>query len=190
MKRIEALRLVLDRLSDEIVIHANGHISRESFTLADRPQNFYMLGSMGLASSIGLGIALARPERKVVVFDGDGNLLMNMGSLATIGAAAPANFYHLVFDNRVYLSTGGQRTDSPTIDIPLVAKAAGYRRVASARDAESLEKGLDLLFGEKGPALLHVEVEAVKEKDLPRVSIAPEAMRDRLAAELCGPARG
>jgi phosphonopyruvate decarboxylase len=108
ISRHEALAVALKQLGDEPVIHANGYICRESCALVDRPQNFYMLGSMGLASAIGLGLALARPGRPCVVFDGDGNLLMNLGVIATVGSLRPANFLHVVFDNEVDGSTGNQ----------------------------------------------------------------------------------
>ena len=109
MTRLDALRAVVGRLRDDVLVVAcNGMISRELYTLGDQPNRFYMLGSMGLASTIGLGLALRRPERTVVVLDGDGNVLMNMGALGNVGQAGPANFYHLVLDNGVHASTGGQ----------------------------------------------------------------------------------
>ena len=99
MNYTEAITTITELLEDQLVICANGLISRETFTIDDRIENFYMIGSMGLASSIGLGIALSKPSRKVVIFDGDGNLLMNLGTLAMVGALQPRNFLHIVFDN-------------------------------------------------------------------------------------------
>ncbi len=110
MKGTEAFQELLPLLKDEPVVHANGYICRESFQLQDREANFYMIGSMGLASSIGLGVALCRPDKKVIIFDGDGNVLMSMGTLAMIAATAPKNLVHIVFDNQVYESTGSQRS--------------------------------------------------------------------------------
>ena len=91
MKGIDALEDIISLLDDQPVVHANGYICRESFQVKDRPENFYMIGSMGLASSIGLGVALSLPKKKVIVIDGDGNVLMSMGALAMIAASAPKN---------------------------------------------------------------------------------------------------
>ena len=91
MTRAEAIQAVLSKLTDELVIICNGFPSREAFAFRDRPENFYMIGSMGLTPAIGIGVALAKPSRMVVVFDGDGNVLMNMGTLATIAAHQPKN---------------------------------------------------------------------------------------------------
>ncbi len=105
---LEAAKCFTDLLTDELVVHCNGFISRISHHLRDRAANFYMIGSMGLASSIGLGLAMAQPGRRVVVFDGDGNVLMNLGALGSIATLAPVNLLHVVFDNEQYGSTGGQ----------------------------------------------------------------------------------
>src|SRR5690606_25141592 len=115
LSRMEALRAAVGVIGREPAIHANGYIGRESHAVADRPENFYMIGSMGLASAIGVGLALARPDRRVVVFDGDGNLLMGLGTLALVAAVAPANLVHVVLDNGVYGSTGGQRSISADV---------------------------------------------------------------------------
>ena len=112
MKRIEAIALAAEaaQAQDALLISNIGFPSRELFSVKDRPENFYMLGSMGLASSIGLGLALARPERKVMVLDGDGSVLMNLGTLATIAHYAPENYLLVILDNCCYGSTGSQPT--------------------------------------------------------------------------------
>ena len=92
MNRKEAMKLICQHLEDDIIISANGFISRDLFSSLEKASNFYMIGSMGLASSIGLGIALKKPEKRVFIFDGDGNILMNLGSLVTIGSLKPKNF--------------------------------------------------------------------------------------------------
>src|SRR5437773_10285570 len=97
--RARAIEAVLGLLTDQPVIICNGFPSREAFKLADRPTHFYMIGSMGVAPAIGLGVALAKPNKKVIVLDGDGNVLMSMGTLATVGALKPKNFLHVVLDN-------------------------------------------------------------------------------------------
>jgi sulfopyruvate decarboxylase subunit beta len=181
----EALKVIADLLTDELVVHANGMISRESFTLKDRPENFYMIGSMGLASSIALGVALNRPDRKVIVFDGDGNLLMNLGSLAMTGAYQPKNFFHIVFDNGVYGSTGNQATIAPRVSLAEMARAAGYRMVSSAADQETLfAKVRDFLLGE-GPLFLLVKIEVeAAEKKIGRVTHEPPEIAERFRAAL------
>ena len=101
MDRKEAIEIICNCLTDEIVISANGFISRDLFSTLDKSTNFYMIGSMGLASSIGLGVALKNPKKQVIVFDGDGNVLMNLGSLVTIGSLKVKNFIHILFDNHI-----------------------------------------------------------------------------------------
>ncbi len=134
ISRLAALAAVVKELGPEPLIHANGYVCRESFSLGDRPQNFYMIGSMGLAAAIGLGLALARPHVPVVVADGDGNVLMNLGGLAQVGGLRPANFVHCVFDNEVYGSTGNQRSPSRQVRLDRLAAAAGYATVARSRE--------------------------------------------------------
>jgi thiamine pyrophosphate-dependent acetolactate synthase large subunit-like protein len=116
-----ACATVLARLDDELVVAANGHISRDACAARDRPGSFYMVGSMGLAGAIGLGLALAQPLRGVVVIDGDGNLLMGLGCLPLVAERAPARFLHVVLDNGSYASTGGQRSIAGAVDLAAVA---------------------------------------------------------------------
>jgi len=111
--RKTAITIALEQIEyEERIIAANGFISRDLFSISDTRPTFYMIGSMGLASSIGLGIALKDPEKRVFVFDGDGNILMNLGSLTTIGSLKPKNLIHVVFDNSVHESTGSQPTNT------------------------------------------------------------------------------
>ena len=98
MIRREAIKIVSENLRKNPIVSANGFMSRDLFEVNDKESNFYMIGSMGLASSIGLGIALKNPKKRVFVFDGDGNILMNLGSLVTIGSMAPKNLVHIIFD--------------------------------------------------------------------------------------------
>jgi sulfopyruvate decarboxylase subunit beta len=178
--RKEAIALLLDRIGDAPVIHCNGYIARESFSLTDRPQNFYMIGSMGMASSIGLGVALSRPDRKVIVFDGDGNVLMNLGALATIAATAPANFFHVVFDNGAYASTGYQKTLSDRIDLAKVARAAGYRTAIEADTADGLRGAATGFFREKGPGFLLIRIDPKSEENtFGRITHSPEEIARR-----------
>jgi thiamine pyrophosphate-dependent acetolactate synthase large subunit-like protein len=138
-----------------------------------------MIGSMGLASSIGLGLALARPQRRVLVLDGDGNVLMNPGALASIAAAAPANLLHLCFDNGAHASTGGQRTISDRIRLEELARAAGYRAATRVETREALAAALPGFLSATGPAFLLVRI-ALGGAPGPRVPHDPDAMTARL----------
>ncbi len=176
--RSRAIGAVLGLLTDELAVVCNGFPSREAFTLRDRPENFYMIGSMGLAPAIGLGVALAQPRRKVVVFDGDGNVLMALGTLATVGALKPKNFIHIVFDNEAYGSTGNQPTISQSVRLEQVAKAAGYRNVERVRELDDAIYEAKTMLKEDGPSFLLVKVSELSD-DVGRVEIEPAAMTDR-----------
>ncbi len=164
MNLAEALSVLVPLLRDELVVHANGFISRESFNLNDRPGNFYMIGSMGLASSIALGVALNRPERRVIIFDGDGNVLMNLGSVALIGATQPANLLHVVFDNEVYGSTGNQRTISGQVALEEIARSSGYTQVQRVDSAAALHGAAQEFLAHPGPSFLLIKIEPDREE--------------------------
>ena len=143
MTRIEATRAIVALAGDAAIVASLGHPAYDLFASGDRPQNFYTWGSMGLASSIGLGLALARPELRVIVLDGDGSLLMNLGSLATIGLLRPANLIVIVMDNEEYATTGGQPT--PTAhgaDLEGAARAMGIVTATTVRSVEGLRDAL------------------------------------------------
>jgi len=176
--RGQAIGAVLGLLTDELVVVCNGFPSREACAYRDRPENFYMIGSMGLAPAIGLGVALAQPRRKVVVFDGDGNVLMALGTLATVGALQPKNFVHIVFDNETYGSTGNQPTLSRTVRLDQVAKAAGYRRVERVRELDDAVYEAKTMLKEDGPSFLLIKVSELAD-DVGRVEIEPAAMTER-----------
>ncbi|MBM3459900.1 MAG: sulfopyruvate decarboxylase subunit beta, partial [Armatimonadetes bacterium] len=151
------------------------------------PGNFYMIGSMGLASSIGLGVALSRPDRRVVIYDGDGNLLMNLGSTAMVAYTLPRNFIHLVWDNGVYASTGNQPAISARVPLERIAAAAGYRSSVRARTVEELTAAFRHCLEAEGPtfvlAELEVETGAFRAA---RVTHTPEEIRDRFAGAIRG----
>jgi hypothetical protein len=139
MTRIEATRVIVELAGDAPIVASLGHPAYDLYAAGDRPQNFYTWGSMGLASSIGLGLALARPDVRVIVLDGDGSLLMNLGSLATIGLLRPANLVVVVMDNEEYATTGGQST--PTAhgaDLEAAARAMGISSTATVRSEHEL----------------------------------------------------
>jgi phosphonopyruvate decarboxylase len=183
LSRLQALRVALKGLGDEPVVHANGYICRESFSIDDRARNFYMIGSMGLASAIGLGLALAQPARRSVVFDGDGNLLMNLGTLAMIGAMKPRNLVHAVFDNEVYGSTGNQPSPSRDVRLDALAAAAGYRTTTAVTDEDGIAGAVASALGTDGPHFVLVKVTA-EEAVVPRIPHTPAQMRDRFRASL------
>ena len=126
MIRREAIQIIALTLKNCPIVSADGYTSRDLFETCDKPSNFYMIGSMGLASSIALGVAIKKMKKKVFVFDGDGNILMNLGSLTTIGSISPKNLVHVVFDNSIHESTGGQPTHSSIIKIEKIAQTCGY----------------------------------------------------------------
>lgn len=166
---------------EDLVVSATGKISRELFCCCDRPGNFYMQGSMGTTAAIGLGVALCRPERSIVVLDGDGGVLMRMGSLATVGYSQPARYLHIVLDNGSYDSTGGQPSAAPAVSFSRAAVAAGYRRAATVTSLRPLRDFWNEFRGEQGPSLLHIKVSRGASPDLPRPSWTPKEIRDRFS---------
>ena len=175
MKRIEAMALagLAAAEQDALLICNIGYPSRELFSVRDRPENFYMLGSMGLASSIGLGLALARPEKRVMVLDGDGSLLMNLGSLASIAHHAPENYLLVILDNCCYGSTGSQPTCTCyCTDLAAVARGAGIREVEKVDDPEALTRAL------QGQGVVVAKVEAGN-AIVPIIDLGPEQIIER-----------
>src|SRR5438132_1902016 len=137
MLRIDCLRSIYADLENCIVVTIMGAVSAELQSLGHRPNFFYLQHAMGLASSMGLGIALSRPELKVVVFDGDGSILMNLGGLTTLARYHPANLVHVVFDNESLLSVGGFPTATATgSDISRIAEAAGLPQTFTVRSLD------------------------------------------------------
>ena len=159
MNRLEATRLLVAALDAEPIVASLGHPAYDLFAAGDRPANFYTWGSMGLASSIGLGLAMARSDLRVFVVDGDGSLLMNLGSLATIGWVRPVNLVLLVWDNEEYGTTGGQRT--ATADGADLAAVAGAMRISSTvtvRTGEELLSAVARARAESGPWMIVAKV--------------------------------
>lgn len=138
MLRLDCLRTVYSELEDCLVVTIMGAVAAELHSLGHRPNFFYLQHAMGLASSTGLGLALCLPQQKVIVFDGDGSLLMNLGSLSTMARYCPKNLVHVVFDNESLLSVGGFPTATSTgTDLEAIARAAGIRRTHTVRTCES-----------------------------------------------------
>ena len=137
--RRDAIIDIMDNIDDEIVVCNIGFPSRELYDIQDRDLNFYMIGSMGLASSIGFGLAMAKPDKNIVVIDGDGALLMNMGSLVTIFANNPKNLTWIVIDNGAYGSTGNQDTYAQVLDLVDIAKSVGFKNSYDFKDIDLKE---------------------------------------------------
>ena len=134
MTRADALRAIYPALADRVVVTIMGAVAAELQSIGHRPNFFYLQHAMGLASSMGLGIALSRPDKRVTVIDGDGSLLMNLGTLSTLAWYAPNNLIHVVFDNESLLSVGGFPTaTSAKSDLAGIAEKSGIRHTAMAR---------------------------------------------------------
>jgi len=165
------------------IVATTGKSGRELFTIADREQHIYQVGSMGGASAMGLGVAL-NTERPVVVIDGDGAALMKMGNMATIGAQAPKNLVHVLVDNGVHDSTGGQATVSGVVDFARVALACGYFSAATADDLDGFAKALDAAFASDGPHMIHIRIRPGSLETLGRPTVSPEDVARRFRAFL------
>jgi phosphonopyruvate decarboxylase len=165
--------------NDDAIIATTGKTGRELFTVSDRPGNLYVVGGMGTASAIGLGIARALPGQRVIVLDGDGAALMKLGTLATIGHYQPERLIHIILDNEAHDSTGGQATVSSTVDFARIAAAANYRNVFSAGRPEDLDTCITEMRNARGPSLLHLKIRAGSPEKLGRPTVKPPAIKDR-----------
>lgn len=183
--RAQAMAALFEQLDEEPTIICNGFPSREAQKIKDRASNFYMIGSMGVTASIGLGLALAQSHKKIIVFDGDGNVLMGMGTLATIGALKPKNLVHVVFDNEVYGTTGNQPTYSRLVRLDQVAKSAGYVNVERVWEREDIMYEFRDMLKQDGPSFLLIKVnEQIEDAD--RVALDPADLTARFKAAVSG----
>lgn len=179
LSREEAVATVVEALNEDAVVVAGiGKLSRELFEQRQRKnqahdKDLLIVGGMGHASSIALGIAQQRPEKKVFCLDGDGSTLMHLGALATIGNLRPLNFYHLVFNNGSHDSVGGQPTAAPTIDLPAIARACGYKYVSSQSEADLISNEVTEMQQDDGPAFLEVKIHSGARSDLTRPTVQP-----------------
>ena len=161
MKRREALEAIYDRLESCVVVTIMGAVAAELQSIGHRPNFFYLQHAMGLASSVGLGIALAKPDRQVVVFDGDGSILMNLGGLTTLARYRPRNLLHVVFDNESLLSVGGFPTATSTgSDIAAMAAGAGVPRTATVRSLDEFTREFDQGLAANDLSTIVAKVEA------------------------------
>ena len=185
--RYDVLERVVAGLDDATaIVSTTGKCSRELYTIADRPQHFYQVGSMGFAAAIAAGVAM-HTSRAVVALDGDGAALMHLGNMATIGARAPRGLTQVLLDNGVHDSTGGQPTISPSIDFAGVAQACGYRTAWRCDDVAGFAEALAATRGEAGPHLIHVAIRPGSRSPLPRPKIAPDEVARRFRAFVTGP---
>lgn len=179
--RLQTLETVLSAISnDAIVIATTGKTGRELFEMEDRPQFFYMVGSMGCASAIGLGLALACPEKRIIVLDGDGALLMRMGNLATNGFYAPANLCHILLDNGVHDSTGGQSTVSGYVDFAAIAAACGYNRIVNVNTRLTLDENIRYWEKDTDITFLYVPIKPGSKSPLGRPTVSMVDVTRRL----------
>ena len=190
ISREEAIQTVAAALGDkDCIVSTTGMISRELFEYRTamhqgHERDFLTVGSMGHASQIALGIAMAQSERRVWCFDGDGAAIMHMGSMAIVGSKAPKNYIHVVFNNGAHDSVGGQPTVGLDIDLPAIARAVGYKHVVSVDNKSDLENQLSIINSQLsisgGPILLEIRVKKGNRKDLGRPTTTPIQNKESL----------
>ena len=186
MSREEAIQTVAAAIGDkDVIVSTTGMISRELFEYRTslhqgHERDFLTVGSMGHASQIALGIAMAQPERRVWCFDGDGAVLMHMGSLAIVASKHPSNYIHVVFNNGAHDSVGGQPTVGLDIDLPAIAKASGYAKTISVSSREELDEALLIIKALQGPVFLEIRVRKGNRNDLGRPTTTPVENKEAL----------
>jgi len=179
LTREESLKKLILLLDNEsVVVSTTGKTSRELFELRDKlgqnhSQDFLTVGGMGHSSQIALGIALSKPKKQVFCFDGDGSIIMHMGSLAIIGTQSPKNFRHIIFNNGSHESVGGQPTAGFKVSFTEIARACNYKLVLKAKTLEEIEKGFIKLKKHDGPTLLEILIKNGSRKDLGRPTNSP-----------------
>lgn len=173
------MKLIVDSLpQDSIIVSTTGKLSRELYEYRDalcqsHESDFLTVGSMGHSSSIALGIALAKPERRVFCFDGDGAFIMHMGAISNIGHLKPKNFIHVVFNNGAHESVGGQPTMGFGINIPEIAQACGYKNALTVYDKDGITAALKAALEQEGPTLVELRVGINSRDDLGRPKTTP-----------------
>ena len=162
-----------------MVLASTGFCGRELYAIDDRANQFYMVGSMGCVTPFALGLALARPDLRVTALDGDGAALMRMGAFATLGAYGPSNLTHVLLDNGVHESTGGQATVSPNVSFAGIAAACGYASAVESDDPGVLDEVLSTPALD-GPRFVRLAIKSGTPSDLPRPTISPADVKTRL----------
>ncbi|HEX3048974.1 MAG TPA: phosphonopyruvate decarboxylase [Bacillota bacterium] len=190
-KRLDVLRSIIafeDR--NTVFFGTTGYTGRELAEIADLPNNFYMVGSMGCVGSLGLGLAMVNPGKKVIAIDGDGALLMRMGSLATNGYYRPANLLHIMLDNGAYESTGRQTTVSGNIKFHQIAAACGYQNSFCVHDLAELETAIGAWKKEQGLTFIHLKITPGTKENLGRPKVKPVEVKERFMNFLAVTAEG
>ncbi len=160
MNRLDLTQRLVKKLKhDEAVIGGIGNSNFDLWNAGKRPQNFYMLGSMGLAGPIALGVALAQPKRRVIALEGDGSMLMQLGSLATVAMVGPKNLIIVVWDNGMYQITGSQKTATEVADLVEIARGAGIKGSAWASDEAEFERLVERALDEDGPWFIAARID-------------------------------
>lgn len=183
--RFEALQTIYTcKQENDLLIATTGKTGRELYSLADDRNHLYMVGSMGCVSTFSMGLAISQPQKNVFVIDGDGSLLMRMGSLATIGSYSSSNLLHILLDNQSYDSTGGQQTVSDHVDFVQIASACGYRQAVQVHSLVELADAIKCWRQKKELTFLHLCIRAGSQSNLPRPRIKPVEVKKRLQAFL------
>lgn len=189
MKRYDAIKKITETISDnELIISNIGFPSRELYGIKDRKRTFYMSGSMGMATPIGLGLSLALEQQKidtkVIVIDGDGSLLMNFGELVTVYAQKPENLIIALIDNEAYGSTGSQETYASKVNLSNIARAIGFNEVYHINAKESTDDiDMSEYLDKKGPVFVHIKVEPGN-SDAPIIDLTPSKIKNRFMKQI------
>lgn len=183
MRKDEAIQLMLDQFPDAYIVSTCGHITRDLYNLCDRKEHFYMVGSMGMAAPVALGLALANEQRQILILDGDGSFLMNLGAAAMIGEQQPHNLVHAVLDNGMHESTGGQRTVGME-HMTTAVLSMGYRAGLKMQHHEDWQQVQNV----EGPILIHIKVDPRTEKIGKRVEWTPQQILSRFSEAIRGEA--
>jgi phosphonopyruvate decarboxylase len=179
--RTEALKCISD-LADKntVLLATTGKTGRELFEVEDKPNNLYMVGSMGCISSLGLGLAIARPDKKIIAIDGDGAALMRLGSFATNAYYQPKNLLHVVLDNNAHDSTGGQATVSHIVDFAGLASTVSYPTAVQASSLEDLTEVITQWKKDGELTFVHLRISQGSPPELGRPTVKPFEVKDRL----------
>jgi phosphonopyruvate decarboxylase len=179
LEKHEAIKLVLEYFPEAYFVSTCGHISRDLYNLKDRTQNFYMVGSMGMAAPVALGLALTQPNKQFIILDGDGSLLMNLGIMSMIGHQQPKNLIHVILDNGMHESTGGQKT-VPLMKLTNTALSIGYSFAMEVSSYKEWRKNIPT----EGPILIHIKINPRFEKVGKRVEWTPQEIVTRFTTDL------
>ncbi|HTE34630.1 MAG TPA: thiamine pyrophosphate-dependent enzyme, partial [Chryseolinea sp.] len=179
--RTEALKCISDLAdSDTVLLATTGKTGRELFEVEDKPNNLYMVGSMGCIGSLGLGLALARPDKKVIAIDGDGSALMRMGSFATNAYYQPANLLHILLDNNAHDSTGGQATVSHIVDFAEFAASVSYPASIKVNSLNELKDVIKKWKSDSVLTFVHLQISQGSPAELGRPTVKPFEVKERL----------